>query len=411
MPSDTATNAPTDAPTLTPIPFSLSNIQVNVFPERSSQCPVTFEFQATLRANTAGSARYRWEFSDGRILDMEQANFNDAGARAISAAWNFGGGQEIHYNGWAQVRVIEPVEIISNRAQFQLDCSLPPTDTPTPPPPGLRGGSILFSSDRTGSNQIYSMDRNGGSARQITTSGGPNEDGAAAPDRQRIAFTHLYSINNGDIFRMNVTGGAPNQLTQGSINWGAAWSPDGSRIVFYSLRDGGKQIYVMNADGSNQRRISSPDCAGDTDDWSPAWSRDGALIAYESIPHKKCEGGGTADIFVSDPNGGGKRNVTRSAGIDDESPNWTPDGRIVFTSNRNGNYDIFAISADGSGLQQLTSGPEDDDYPAWSPDGSAILFQRRQNGNWEIYAMNADGSNLRNLTNNPANDTFGEWVP
>ncbi|OQY91979.1 MAG: hypothetical protein B6D41_08670 [Chloroflexi bacterium UTCFX4] len=408
----TPTFVPTDTPTATNFPFTLG-VQANVSPERSSQCPVTFVFQATLRANVAGSARYRWEYSDGRVSNDKRVDFNNAGTVEISATWDFSGRQEIHYNGWAQVRVLEPRETLSNQAQFRLDCAAPPTDTPTPtsPPPGLPRGAIVFSSERGGGNQIYVMNHNGDNVRQLTTNAGPNEDGAAASGGQQIVFTHLFSINNGDLYTLNFVNGAQNRLTQGTINWGGSWSPDGSRLVFYSLRDGGKQIYVMNADGSNQRRISSPDCAGDTDDWSPAWSRDGAWIAYESIPHKKCEGGGAADIFISDPNGGNKRNVTRSTGIDDESPNWSPDGRIVFTSNRNGNYDIFVINADGSGLQQLTSGGEDDDYPAWSLDGSTILFQRRQNGNWEIYAMNADGSNLRNLTNNPANDTFPEWVP
>lgn len=402
---------PIDTPTDKPIPFVVNAVFVGVSPSSSSSCPTTFHFSGAITTSRAGTVRYQWIHSDGSVDAIQSLNFVDAGTQNVTADWTLGApGSD--FVGWGMLQVLAPNDIRSSQASFSIRCPIPPTLTPTftPVPPGLPSGWIVFSSDRTGKNQIYAMDRNGGNMRQLTTNDGPNEDGAAASDQQQIVFTHLFSINNGDIFEMTI-GDTPKRLTNGTINWGPSWAPDGSRIVFYSLRDGGKQIYVMNADGSNQHRISSADCAGNTDDWSPAWSRDGAWIAYESIPHKKCEGGGAADIFISDPNGGGKRNVTRSAGIDDESPNWSPDGRIVFTSTRNGNYDIFVINTDGSGLQQLTGGAEDDDYPAWSPDGSTILFQRRQNGNWEIYAMNADGSNVLNLTNNSANDTYVEWVP
>ena len=96
----------------------------------------------------------------------------------------------------------------------------------------------------------------------------------------------------------------------------------------------------------------------------------------------------------------------------DLQPSWSPDGqRIVFSSNRNGNYDIYSMNADGSNVVQLTSVAGSDTFPAFSPDGSSILFQSNRDGNYELYVMDEDGSNQTRLTNNSAADTGAGWSP
>lgn len=82
-------------------------------------------------------------------------------------------------------------------------------------------------------------------------------------------------------------------------------------------------------------------------------------------------------------------------------------GRIVFTSDRTGNYEIYMMDADGSNQTRLTYNSEDDDYPCFSPDGSKIAFVRYG----EIYVTNIDGSNQINITNNWANDRSPSWGP
>ena len=124
------------------------------------------------------------------------------------------------------------------------------------------------------------------------------------------------------------------------------------RIAFESIRDGNLEIYVMNADGSNQTRLTD----------NPA---------------------------------------------SDSDPTWSADGqKIAFASNRDGNWQIYIMNADGSNQTRLTNNQADDAYPAWSPDGQRIAFTSNRDGNLEIYVMNPDGSQQSRLTNNSGADSF-----
>ncbi len=407
----TATVTPSDTPTRTLIPFAILAVQSNVAPASSNRCPTTFTFQGTLRANTSGSATYRWEFSDGRVFDNETVFFDGAGSAATtSVTWNFQGGQEIHASGWGQLHVLAPVELYSNQTNFQIDCVVTPTPTPTTPPPV--GPVIAFTSERSGNNDVYLMNADGSNVRQLTNHGAKDEDPAPSPNGAQIAFT-TYRDGNWEIYVMNADGSNQRNLSRhGGDDYAASWSPNGQQITFYSTRDNVRQIYVMNADGSNQRRISSPDNGGNTDDWAPVWSPNGSVIAYQGIPHRNSGGDGTADIFLIDPNGGSKRNLTQGSGADEESPAWSPNGnQILYQSNRNGNYDIWIMNADGSGQRTLTSGPGEDEYPAWSRDGRFILFQSNRDGDVDLYVMNADGSNIRRVTFGGGEDEYADWMP
>jgi Tol biopolymer transport system component len=79
-------------------------------------------------------------------------------------------------------------------------------------------------------------------------------------------------------------------------------------------------------------------------------------------------------------------------------------GKIIFTSDRDGNDEIYVMNTDGSGQTNLTNNPATDSRPAWSPDGLKIVFTSSRDDNSEIYVMNADGSGQTRLTTNPATD-------
>jgi Tol biopolymer transport system component len=181
-------------------------------------------------------------------------------------------------------------------------------------------------------------------------------------------------------------------------------------IAFQSDRDRQDEIYVMNADGSEQRLLISNRGAFDG---MPAWSPDGAQIAFASRDRGK-----DFDICVvrvSDDLLGieGKASTRLTDNdFDDLDPAWSPDGAQIAFYSKRGNYtEIYAIAVDGTGERQLTDNQANDEDPAWSPDGEHIAFISRRDGDYEIYVMKPDGSDQRPLTDNDTNEWSPAWSP
>ena len=231
----------------------------------------------------------------------------------------------------------------------------------------------------------------------------------------RIAFRL-----GGDVHVINADGTGQSRLTTNSANdIFPAWSPDGSKIAFVSLRDGDRNsnteidayldIYVMNADGSGQTRLAAGIAETTFDtifvlDGHPAWSPDGKQIAFIS------DRDGDLEIYVMNADGSGQTRLTTDSAVSLGFA-WSPDGsRIAFTS-RGRNWDIYVMNADGTGQRRLTTDAAVDEWPAWSPDGSRITFVSRRDGNSEIYVMNADGSGVTRLTTNSVIDMRPAWSP
>jgi len=226
-----------------------------------------------------------------------------------------------------------------------------------------------------------------------------NGDPAWSPDGSKIAFDSKRG-DNLDIWVMNADGSNQIRLTETEA-WdeSPAWSPDGSKIAFVSgLGDRGNcDIWVMNADGSNQTRLISSYCGGPG--WSPdagsAWSPDGSKIAFVSGQQE-----GEGDICVVNADGSNQINLTNNSARE-EGPAWSPDGsKIAFAREQRvrGNYDICVMNADGSNQINLTNSSPQETGPAWSPDGSKIAFNWNQGYDNDICVMNADGSNQTKLT-------------
>jgi len=226
------------------------------------------------------------------------------------------------------------------------------------------------------------------------------EAGPSAPPG-RIAFARDV-LSDSEIFVMNEDGSDVRRLTTSlGLDIKPTWSPDGSHIAFRSQRDGNDEIYLMNRDGSCQRDLTDDP----TDDRSPAWGPDGRSIAFDHFFNDSFQ-----DVAIIDARTSQVRRVTSSSG---EYPTWSPDGRrLAFASARDGDYDIFAIDADGGNEVRLTSSPGYDMYPAWSPDGEWILYENGVNGfdpTMEVHMMRPDGRDDRKVTSNKVNDRFPAW--
>ena len=281
----------------------------------------------------------------------------------------------------------------------------------------------------------------------------------------RIVFSKSLSGDDPyvtDIYVMNADGsGQQTRLTRDTDRDAYAsspsWSPDGGQIVFESDRDGNREIYVMNADGSSVTRFTN-NIASDA---SPSWSPDGESIAFvsnrafqdpeglnrndeiyvmnvdditppapTSRPQQIIEeaistienldnipqGLRTSIIvllrqvldIINDDTQDGTGIVTppqapirlTNNNVSERSPSWSPDSeKIAFVSDRDGNSEIYVMNADdGSGQTRLTEESEDDGSPRWSPDDERIAFYSNR-GERGIFVMNADdGSNVTRLT-------------
>jgi len=263
--------------------------------------------------------------------------------------------------------------------------------------------------------EIYVMNANGGNEINLTNHSAEDVSLVWSPDGSKIAFTSKRD-GNAEVYVMNADGSNLTNLTNNpadDYNCFQSWSPDGSKIAFFSFRDDldgicdinsgtmdcNWEIYVMNADGTDQTRLTN----NPTSDKGATWSPDGTKIAFRSDRN----GYPNFEIYVMNADGSNQTRLTNNS-ENDYDLSWSSDGsKIVFCSD----WEIYVMNADGSGKTNVSNSPAADYGPAWSSDGTKVLFQSNRGPNFDIYVVNADGSNLTNLTAMFADDYNPSWSP
>lgn len=205
----------------------------------------------------------------------------------------------------------------------------------------------------------------------------------------------------------------------GSTAVTVATAPSGKLIAFISERDGDKELFVMNEDGSNQRQLTFNDAWEDECAWTP----DGTQLAYISNRNVADKTRWSFDIFMMNVDGTNDRQVTFNS-LAEWGPSFSPDGtKVLYFMSRsvaNGRDEIYLANANWSKPKMLIGGPGLDVIPSFTPDMTQIVFasDRRDPGSqeYDLYIADADGGNQQALTSDPGKEWYftispdGQWL-
>jgi TolB protein len=265
--------------------------------------------------------------------------------------------------------------------------------------PGIAESKVVYVCSAGGHKEICLMDYDGANARQLTHLGSIALSPHLSPDASRVAFSAI-SGSNWEIMMYSLDLGRLVSFPRfGGANLSPSWSSDGSKIVFSSSRTGDPEIYVVSANGSDIRRLTSvhgPDV-------SPVFNpQTGAQIAWVSGRT------GLPQIYVMGADGTNPQKLTDQGYA--VSPSWSPNGQfLAFSWLRHygpgapGARDIYIMDIASGKWAQLTHDGGANDFPSWSPDGRHIVFQSSRSGGEQIWSMLADGSQQKQLTRSGRN--------
>ena len=245
------------------------------------------------------------------------------------------------------------------------------------------------------------------------------------PDPPPICLIAFSSNRNMEyryqLYTMNSDGSDQKRLTQDSASYlHPRFSPDGSKIVCYSHSyDDDDEIYIIDSDGSNLTNLSN----SPGNDGFPQFSPDGRKIVFTS------DRDGNREVYIMDTDGGNQFRLTNNS-IFDHAPQFSPDGSTIlyYSVDENYSYNIYTVETDGRNRRTLTFGRSykhlvvqiensiEATYfygPQYSPDGSKIVFTSRSDidQNIDIYIMDNDGENHRRLTDEPGYNFSPRFFP
>jgi Tol biopolymer transport system component/DNA-binding winged helix-turn-helix (wHTH) protein len=226
---------------------------------------------------------------------------------------------------------------------------------------------ILFSDAGGGfnfQNDIYSVPVIGGTAERLPFSTHDASHPAISPRGDELVYTKITSDIN--IWRVSLSDSTepPTKfIASTQYDTGPAFSPDGSKIVFTSDRDGPLSIWICDADGSNPMRLSEAPRGG-----TPHWSPDGRQIAFDA------RGKGRSHIYVVPAEGGAPVQLTEDD-FHGQVPSWSADGNwIYFSSDRSGSWETWKVSPSSKEAVQVTR--HGGWYAEESPDGKFVYYQK-----------------------------------
>jgi len=273
---------------------------------------------------------------------------------------------------------------------------------------GVARSKIAFVSDRDSTKdrrvkELYLMDYDGFNQRRWTVNNSLNILPTWGPDGRSLAYVS-YRQGTPMLFQAllcearsvaNISG------EKGSQAFAPSWSPDGKKIAFASDRSGNMDVWVVNADGSGARNLTS-NAASET---APCWSPTGQEIAFTSNRT------GAPQLFVMDADGLNVRRLTQYGSYNDACA-WSPAkdrGEIAFTSRIDSGFEVAVLDIASGEVRQITEGRGSCEYPTWAPNGRHLAFSCNRSGTWQITVSDRDGRNVQSLAAGPGNNVQPDW--
>jgi TolB protein len=285
--------------------------------------------------------------------------------------------------------VIASVNIFAHCSHSESDY-----EPPKPNQSVYAEGNIAFVRTVSGGTDIFMYGLPTDDGLNITNLGsGKNEMPAVSPDNKKIAFVSQRDGNR-EIYVMNLNGTNIIRLTNNSA-WDIhpAWSHDGTRLAFVSNRGGVNNIYTMSSlDGSDVKQVTS----NNRPDNSPSWSPDSKEIVFSS------ELGSTLEspvprLYKIKTDGTGQTMISKTTTEHEIEPSWSSQNLIAYCrSSATDGAQIYTMKPDGTSVTRLTTGAGGW-HPDWSDAGSSIAFVSDRTSAVRIFTMLSDGTNLQQL--------------
>ncbi len=260
--------------------------------------------------------------------------------------------------------------------------------------PGIAGLRVAMVGSRNGSRDLYLCDMDGGDLVQLTHDGHPCLSPDWFPDGKSLVYMSLHR-GFPDIYRIDLATMRRSVVSaHPGLNAAPSISPDGRDMALALSKDGNPELYVMQLRSGRLERLTRTQHAAEA---SPSWSPDGRHLVYVS------DSSGAPQLYIIPASGGGVRRISYR-GNENVSPHWGPDGRIVYSSRRQGHYRVCIYHPETGEDLQVTQDAADYENPRWLPNARHILADRTERYKTDVYLLDTRGDAPVRLTT-----AAGDW--